>query len=82
MGEKHYGIMVLTILKYGISDIHKETKNFNKNLGSNKEYEKNRMEKKLSKDKQHPVHRLLSKENKKLLKDRKKIKFTKLYFEK
>ena len=64
--------MVLTMLKYGISDIQKETKNFNKNLGSNKEYEKNRMEKKLSKDKQHSVHRLLSKESKKLLKYRKK----------
>lgn len=72
--------MVLTILKYGISDIHKETKNFNKNLGSTKEYEKSRMEKKLSKDKQHPVHRLLSKENKKLLKDRKKNKVYQVIF--
>lgn len=72
--------MVLTILKYGISDIHKKTKNFNKNLGSTKEYEKSRMEKKLSKDKQHPVHRLLSKENKKLLKDRKKNKVYQVIF--
>ena len=72
--------MVLTILKYGISDIHKETKNFNKNLGSTKEYEKSRMEKKISKDKQHPVHRLLSKENKKLLKDRKKNKVYQVIF--
>ena len=53
--------MVLTTLKQGINDIHKETKNFNKNLGSNKKYEKNRMDKYLSKDK-HPVHCLLSKE--------------------